>query len=214
MLFRSNNLYVADQAGEFLGAVHLPTIRAMLHQGENLNSVIAYDLLDDKFEHVTPEQKLAETMDKFWRQNSERLPVLEDSKSRKLIGWISKRDLIGVYSQEILNKTQLMSRFTVTDEEGPHSVYVPLPEGFQVRTLVVPTALGGTTLGALTPRSNYGVHVLQVTHRDALSGREVVELPGPTTTLLAEDRLVVIGKAEGITAFQTALDNRVAKPAV
>ncbi len=203
---RYNNLYVADESGRFLGAVPLPTIRLMLHQGENLNSVIAHDLLDDKFEFVTPAQKLADTMEKFWRQNSERLPVLADPTSRKLVGWISKRDLIGIYSQEILNKTQLMSRFTVTDDDGLHNVYVPLPEGFQVRTLVVPAALAGTTLGTLTPRSNYGVHVLQVTHRDLQTGKDSAELPGPATTLQADDRLVVIGKADGVNAFQAALE--------
>ena len=203
---RYNNLYVADESGRFLGAVPLPTIRLMLHQGENLNTVIALDLLDDQFEFVTPDQKLADTMEKFWRQNSERLPVLSDATSRKLIGWISKRDLIGIYSQEILNKTQLMSRFTVTDEDGQHNVYVPLPEGFQVRTLIVPARLDGATLGALTPRSTYGVHVLQITHRDPGSGKDIVELPGPTTVLRADDRLVVIGRADGINAFQAALE--------
>jgi len=203
---RHNNLYVADESGRFLGAVPLPTIRLMLHQGENLNSVIAHDLLDDKFEFVTPDQKLADTMEKFWRQNSERLPVLADATSRKLVGWISKRDLIGIYSQEILNKTQLMSRFTVTDDDGQHNVYVPLPEGFQVRTLVVPATLAGTTLGTLTPRSNYGVHVLQVTHRDVLTGKDAAELPGPAITLQADDRLVVIGRADGVNAFQAALE--------
>lgn len=203
---RYNNLYVADESGRFLGAVPLPTIRLMLHQGENLNTVIALDLLDDQFEFVTPDQKLADTMEKFWRQNSERLPVLADVTSRKLIGWISKRDLIGIYSQEILNKTQLMSRFTVTDEDGQHNVYVPLPEGFQVRPLIVPPRLDGATLGALTPRSNYGVHVLQVTHRDPGGGKDLVELPGPATILRADDRLVVIGRADGINAFQAALE--------
>lgn len=201
-----NNLYVTDADGRFLGAVSMLAIRAHLHQGENLQGIVAYDLLDDRFEFVTPEQRLADTMEKFWRQNSERLPVVRDAQSRKLIGWISKRDLIGLYSQEILNKSQLLARFKVSDDEGEHNVYVSLPEGFQVRTLVLPAGLDGVTLGKLMPRSNFGVHVLQVSRREAGSGREAVELPGPQTVLRAEDRLVVIGKAEGIAAFQEALN--------
>lgn len=203
-----NNVYVTDADGRFLGAVSLLAIRAHLHQGENLQSIVAYDLMDDRFEFVTPNQKLAETMEKFWRQNSERLPVLADAESRKLVGWISKRDLIGLYSQEILNKSQLLAQFKVTDDEGEHHVYVSLPEGFQVRTLVLPAVWDGVALGQLMPRSNYGVHVLQVSRREPGSGREVVELPGPQTVLRAEDRLVVIGKAEGIAAFEQALKQR------
>jgi len=209
---RYNNVYVTGEQGQFLGAVPLLAIKGMLHNGEHLNSIIAFDMLDDKFEFVTPDQKLADTMDKFWRQNSERLPVLENATSRKLVGWISKRDLIGIYSQEILNQPQLMSRFTVTDEDGSHNVYVPLPEGFQVRTLVVPAARADATLGSLNPRSTYGVHVLQVTRLDRTSGKEIIELPGPATVLRADDRLVTIGKADGITQFEAALAPPVANP--
>ncbi len=91
---------------------------------------------------------------------------------------------------------------------------MPLPAGFQVRTLVVPEHLGGRTLAALAPRSAYGVHVLQVTHLDPASGREIIELPGPTSQLRADDRLVVIGPAEGIGRLEDALTPPVAKPSV
>lgn len=210
---RHQYVYVVDADRRFLGVVALHTIKEMFHRGEELKAIIAYDLVEENFEFVTPRDRLADTMDKFWRQNSERLPVLADSEHRQLVGWISKRDLIGIYSQEILNKPQLLAKFSIPEEEGERTAYVTLPPGFQIRTLLVPAPLAGRTLAELAPRSAYGVHVLQVTRLDPQTGRETVEMPGPNSRLAADDRLVVIGRAEGIAQLQEALGPSVEKPA-
>ena len=64
-------------------------------------------------------------------RDSERLPVLDDAKSRRLVGWMSKRDLIGVYSQEILRKRQLLGHFVTSSDDEKRDVFVELPEGFE-----------------------------------------------------------------------------------
>jgi CIC family chloride channel protein len=200
-----NNLYVIDGEGKFLGAIRLHSLKGLLNQTDTLQGVVAHDLLDDEFEFVTPEEKLADTMDKFWRQNSERLPVINNPTDRRLIGWISKRDLIGVYSQEILRKRQLLGRFVVNDGDEKHEVFVELPAGFEIRTIELPVHCAGKTLAQLAPRSGFGVHVLAYKHRQEMTGQDLVEMPGPQTTFVGGDRLVVIGKFEAIAAFMAAL---------
>ncbi|NQU10772.1 chloride channel protein [bacterium] len=209
---RYQNVYVTDPNGRFLGAVPLQTIKQMLHQRENLNSVVAYDLINERFAVVTPEDRLADTMEKFWRQNSERLPVIEDLQGRKLVGWISKQDLIGIYSQEILNKPSLLATFQMTDEHGPRKVYVPLPEGFLIQTVTLPPGVPECSLADLAPRSAHGVHVLQVTRTDPETGRPQHDLPGPATRVRPADQLVLIGQAANIAGFQDALRRRVEPP--
>jgi chloride channel protein, CIC family len=200
-----NHLYVTDSTGKFIGAIRLHALKEMLHQSDALNSVIAHDLVDGTFPVVTPAQKLAETMDLFWEQNCERLPVVNNVTDRRLIGWMSKRDLIGVYSQEILRKRQLLSHFVVTEGDERRDVFVELPEGFEVRTIEVPPQLAGKTLAELAPRSKFGVHVLALKRRDPLTGREVVEMPNPQTRFEHDNRLVVIGTFEGIAQLIAAL---------
>jgi CBS domain-containing protein len=200
-----NHLYVTDSTGKFIGAIRLHALKEMLHQSDALNSVIAHDLVDGTFPVVTPAQKLAETMDLFWEQNCERLPVVNNVTDRRLIGWMSKRDLIGVYSQEILRKRQLLSHFVVTEGDERRDVFVELPEGFEVRTIEVPPQLAGKTLAELAPRSKFGVHVLALKRRDPLTGREVVEMPNPQTRFAGDNRLVVIGTFEGIAQLIAAL---------
>ena len=200
-----NNLYVVNSAGMFLGAIRLHSLKEVLDQTDSLATVIAHDLVDESFAFVTPHQNLADTMEIFWRETAERLPVVDNRQDRKLIGWISKRDLFGVYSQEILRKQQLLGRFIVRNDDGPRDAFVELPEGIELHTVELPGHLAGRTLAELAPRSSYGVHVLAVKRRDPLTGRPLTEMPGADTRVVSGDDLVVIGKAENIAQFMAAL---------
>lgn len=200
-----NWLYVVADDNRLVGAISLHGIKDMLHQTESLGVVIAADLVNEAFEFVTPDQHLADVMDKFWDQSSERMPVVENATSRKLIGWMSKRDLLGVYSQEILQKRQLLGHFVVNEDGEQRDAFVELPEGFELRTVELPVTSAGKTLAQLAPRSDYGVHVIAVKHRDLETGRDVVELPGPQRKLSGGDRLVIIGTFEGIACFMASL---------
>lgn len=206
-----NNLHVVDNKGAFVGAIRLHSLKEMLYQAESLTSVIALDLADESFAFVTSGQNLADTMEVFWRENAERLPVVDNPQDRKLIGWISKRDLFGVYSQEIMRKRQLLGHFVMREANEPRDVFVELPEGIELHTIEVPVHLAGRTLADLAPRSTYGVHVLSVRRRDPVTGRSITEMPEPGTRLASGDDLVVIGKSESIEKFMGALTPGVEK---
>jgi CIC family chloride channel protein len=200
---RFNYLYVVDRDGWYVGAVSLHALKNMLHYATMLDVVIAHDLVDPAFEFVTRKQTLADTMDKFWRQSCERLPVVESEQDRRLVGWVSKRDLIGIYSQEILQKRHLMARFALAEDGQRRDVYVELPEGFELQTLHAGEA-AGRTLRELAPMS-FGVMVLQVRRLDSRSTAEAIVMPSADAKLLPGDRLLVIGTAERIGQFREAL---------
>ena len=209
-----NNLYVVDEHGVFVGAIRLHSLKEMLQQGDSLTTVVADDLVDKAFEFVTPDQKLADTMDVFWRQNSERLPVVENSSSRKLIGWISKRDLIGVYNQEILQKRPLLSRFVATTHGGEREGFIELPRDYELRTIIVPPSFAGRTLGELGLRSKLGINVLLIKHRDPQSGDETIIMPDPKSVLKTGERMVVIGTEQAFAGLERLLAETAAKPTV
>jgi CIC family chloride channel protein len=201
--FRFNYLYVVDEERHFLGVIAFHGMKNILDQSDALDMVIAQDLLDPDFETVTPDDTLAETMERFWKQNSERLPVVASDGSGRLVGWISKRDLIAVYKQEILGEGRVLSRFgRAGDPEGRRDRYVELPESFDVAELVVPGPFQGRTLRDLDIRGAYGVHVLQIVRYDRDLGTRSVQMPGPDWVLGNEDRLVVVGPTDGIARFR------------
>lgn len=198
---RFNYLYVVDDDHAFVGAIPFHGIKDLLKQAELLEVVVAHDLIETDFEFATPEDTLAATMDKFWTQNSERLPVVADSQSRRLIGWISKRDLIGVYKQEILGEGNLLSRIGPGGDRSEDR-YVELPEGFEVASLRIPVQYTGRTLRELASRRTWGFYVLQITRRDPARGTRVVEMPDADTVLQPDDELIVVGPVEGVERFR------------
>ncbi len=200
-----HNLHVVDDEGRFMGAIRLHTLKEMLHQSEALGVVIARDLVDDTFPFVLPEARLSDTMEKFWHEHAERLPVVNNAETRNLIGWVSKRALLGVYTQEILQKRQLLGKFAYSTAVGRREVLVELPAGIRLTTLVVPPTFAGRSLGQLALRSEYNLHVLQIRRRDAVTGIEATILPQADTILLTDDELVAIGPAEGLARLQLAM---------
>jgi CBS domain-containing protein len=176
-----------------LGAIPLHGLKEMLRGADSLDTVVAHDLVDDSFGFMTPTQRLADAMEQFWRQTCERLPVVDDATNRKLVGWISKRDLIGVYNQEILQTRQLLGKFSMTGATGKTDSYMELPEGFRMQSVDVPQAFAGRSLKDLALRSTYNVHVLQIAHITPVSGRSTVEMPDPDSALVEGDRLIVVG---------------------
>lgn len=192
------NLYVVDGDDRYLGAIRLNTLKEMLHQSDLLKVVIARDLVDESFPYVTPDTRLAEAMDRFWDVRAERLPVVENATNRRLIGWLSKRDIFGVYSQEILHKRQLLGRFSLQDGEAKRDVFVELPEDYRLQSLTVPAKFNDQTIGQLALRSKYNIHVLQIKHTDSTTGAVVVEIAGTASHLATGDQLVLIGTVPDI----------------
>jgi CIC family chloride channel protein len=88
-----NYLYVTDD-GRFIGAISLHDIKRHLNSPELAGIVIASDIVRDQIPVVRPEASLREAMEQFLHHDGERLPVVSNSGSHRLIGSISKTDVI------------------------------------------------------------------------------------------------------------------------
>ena len=96
---RHNNLFVVGTEQEFRGVIPLHEIKAHLNDEDLAKYAIAQDLLHDDFPTVTPETTLARTLETFTHHPGERIPVVERGKGRKLVGSISKTDLLLTIAQ-------------------------------------------------------------------------------------------------------------------
>lgn len=100
--FRRNHLYVVGPGGEFKGAVNLHAVNEALRGASDPRRTLARDVLESRFETTTPEESLPRVLERFAAQNSERLPVLAADGSRRLLGTISKRDVLAAYATELM----------------------------------------------------------------------------------------------------------------
>jgi CIC family chloride channel protein len=90
---RFNYLYVTDH-GHFVGAVSLHDVKNYLNTPELAKVVIARDILHDSIPAVRPDASLTEALERFRQHDGERLPVVNDLVTKRLIGTIAKTDVI------------------------------------------------------------------------------------------------------------------------
>jgi len=91
---RFNYVYVTNPAGIFVGAISLHDIKDYLHQRELAAVVTASDIMRMEFPTITPDDALTAALERFAKHDGERLPVVTGDLERRLVGSISKTDLI------------------------------------------------------------------------------------------------------------------------
>jgi len=90
---RFNYLYVTEN-GRFVGAISLHDIKNYLNAPELAELVIAGDILREDIPTVHPTASLNEALDRFARHLGERLPVVTDQGTQRLVGSLAKTDVI------------------------------------------------------------------------------------------------------------------------
>ena len=91
---RYQHIYIVGKEMAFLGAVSLHDIKEFLDQPELGNMVIAADIMKEDFPRISPQQPMADALEKFSEVDAERLPVVDSLDSQRLIGSISKTDIM------------------------------------------------------------------------------------------------------------------------
>lgn len=91
---RINNLYVTGSDRRFMGVVSLHDIKPFLGQPDIATGVLATDILREEFPAITPDTGMPEALAAFTKHDVERLPVVTADGTRRLLGSISKNDLL------------------------------------------------------------------------------------------------------------------------
>ena len=184
---RRNHLYVVDERGGFLGAVNLHDVNEALRAAGGAGTLVATDAMRKRFEVTTPEESLPRVLERFAAQECERLPVLRDLDSRQLVGTISKRDILSVYSLELLQRGATRR--------------APRPIEPAIETLVdevpLPRELAGRTFAESRFRDTHALALLLVRR-----GAAGLLLPDAELRFAAGDRLVVFGPRDRILALR------------
>jgi len=88
------HLYVIDADRRFLGAIALQDLKPFLLDTDLPQVVIALDLMHDDVPVLTSDASLKESLEVFARHDGERLPVLDNSRERRLVGSLAKTDVL------------------------------------------------------------------------------------------------------------------------
>ncbi len=196
--------YVIDKNKKLLGVLSTHVIKSVLHDKNLQNLVIARDLMEEPLEMVSLQNNLAEAMDIFSRVEYEHLPVIKGNKSSKLIGSISRRDILGLYNREILRKEVLgLKVIQETGEEKKRS-HVELPKEYKVAYVSLPEIFEQKSIRELDIRAKYGITIIAIKKQfGGITG--ISEVPSSNSKLEEGDILIIVGKEIDVEKFKREL---------
>ena len=197
--------FVGDAEGRLLGVIDLHDLKDMLGEPDVADPamaslIIAGDLVRE-IPFVTPEESLASVNEKLWLRDLGWLPVVDGAATRKFLGMVTRRDVLGAFERESLRQSHLFARVSRSGLEGGREVdYFELPEQHRLSQLDLPKDLVGQTVGETALRSRFGITILAIKRlgRDGLERRFV---PAASDRLERGDRLVVLATDDALARF-------------
>jgi len=199
---RVSALYIGDDRSRLIGAVDLLRAKEAIGRSELDGLVVAGDLVEP-VPTLDPDLSIVEANEALWRADQEQLPVVE-RESGRVIGVLTRRDLLGAIDREILRRNVLLAKVRWRGDEGTVTDFFELPLGQRLEQVAAPRAHLGRTLAAADLRGEYGFNVLAIVRPRGDGGVERIA-PGAEDVLRPGDTLVVIGTTEAVARFR-ALD--------
>lgn len=194
--------YVITENGKLVGSLSTHYVKSVLSEDEGFeNLIIARDLMVPSEAAVTPNTNLAECMNQFEKVESEHLPVIENKESKKLIGSVSKKDIMKLYNREILKKDVLGVKYVRQMGSEKYRNLIQLPGDFKIDFVPVPDAFIGKSIKDLDIRAKYKTNILAVKKKLSEIGL-TSELPDPDRIFEKGDILVIAGKQEDLGRFR------------
>ncbi len=200
---RSLYLYIGDEEGRLLGVIDLHDVKSRFSDQELSELVIAEDLVTE-IPFVTPVESLTSVNEKLWFRDLGQLPVVESAENRRFLGIVTRRDLLGAFDREVLQRNRLLARVRTFGEAEPGGEvdYFELPEKHRLVEIDVPVSIEGRTMGEAGLRSRHGVSVLAI-RRLTREGLERRFVPGPADRFEHGDVLIVLGTEEAIASLRS-----------
>ena len=97
----NNFLPVVDSKRQLIGLVALQDLKEYLNSGEELNAVIAYDVMRPPPSCVTPNQRLLDVLPVVLASEQRNIPVVNTLKENRLVGALARSEVLGLFSEAI-----------------------------------------------------------------------------------------------------------------
>ncbi|MEF3255346.1 MAG: chloride channel protein [Deferribacterales bacterium] len=105
---KHNSFPVITIENKLIGVLKFEEIREFVFEEGLEELVIASELCDKDSPMITPDKSLAASIEMIGTMNVELLPVVDSLENRKLIGIITRRDIIKIYNKEMLKQKNIM----------------------------------------------------------------------------------------------------------
>jgi len=206
-LVRSNihlNYFVVDAENKFLGILSPYEIRLLASDcTQDTSSLKALDLILDKKVFFTPEDTLDKVGGILSNIILDEIPVVNNAEEQRVIGYISKTEVIAAHNKAVLKKDML-------DSVGNHMNSqekcrkLPLAEDKVMCEAEVPGKYIGKALKGIDLRKKYGIEVILIKrpYDPENKEKERVFVPSAEYIFHFGDILLIMGDEEDVDAFK------------
>lgn len=203
---RATVVNVCGEDMRFLGVIRVHDIINLLSLGDLGPGIVAADLMS-AVDPVMRDESLSVVFEAFDANDLDEMPVIDSPATRRLVGTVTRRDVMAALHMEVLGRQNLRAKFVRREDEEAQTDYVELPKGVELSRVPAHPSHFGRTLGSTDIRSAYKLTVLSVVRHDE-GGREIRILPDAEMKLAKGDELIVIGGADDIRRWRAEVGDR------
>lgn len=201
-----STFYTVNDLGKISGTITETELRPLITEYEQIkNVVVARDIMNPVVIDVSPDDDLDYVLNLFGKWNLDQIPVITKDVSKKIMGAITRQEVISVYNRES-RKLNLASGLTNELKSIEKSTPVSIAAGHSISEESVPLKFIGKSLVELKIRSNFGLEVLMIKqHKDlfAVDDNDIdIITPDPNYKLKRTDSLLLFGLDDKIEEFR------------
>ena len=197
-----STFYTVDPTGKITGVITENELRPIISEYENLKEVVlASDIANYEVITVESNNDLDYVLRLFGKKNLDEFPVVSSTDSEKILGAISRQDVISVYNKESLkyNIADNMASELISLEKAKVS---KVADGYFIIEKKAINEFIGKSLIELRIRNKYGLEVLMIKKSlspfsDHSSKPEIIT-PDPNYKIQRDDTLILFGTDENI----------------
>ncbi len=198
-------LIVLKKNDDYMGIISINQIKELLFDKDVLENVlIAGDIADKDIEKVIEGESCKSVLEKSLQSNYDGLPVFADEDSKKIIGFVWRRDINEKYQKEMRNR-MLTTSFADTLSKSNIDKEIQFMPGHIIAEINVPDIFVNKSIKEISIRSKYGVDVLSI-KKSAEDGSKIKAIPDADYIIREDDKLIVAGETEKINLLKDIAD--------
>lgn len=184
-----------------IGIISLNDIKDHLFDKDSLqNLLIAEDIANTNIETVTTDDNCGTAMEILRRHNYEGLPVVENKGSKKIIGFVWRKEILDEYHR-VIERRDITSNLASSITMKQEIPQVHFLEGYAINEITTPKSFIGKSIRELNIRARYGVDVLSIKTIEK-RGEKIKAIPNPDYVIQKDDLLVIAGEIKSINVLR------------
>jgi len=192
---------VVTGENNLIGIISLNDIKDHLFDKDSLqNLLIAGDIANTNIETVTTSDNCGTAMEILRRNNYEGLPVVESKGSKKIIGFVWRKEILDEYHR-VIERREITSKLASSITMKQEIPQVHFIEGYAINEITPPKSFIGKSIRELNIRARYGVDVLSIKTIEK-RGEKIKAIPNPDYVIQKDDLLVIAGEIKSINVLK------------